>query len=264
MEIGLDDPEDYEALRRILEIGRLVRELRDKLPSDPVDLAPEGSDLGALMATLPEPPVDPRLSIYAGLDSAAGCFLQIVSFIKDGIPTTPVVLPTLARTALLAASRVVFVLGPDDASDRERNTRSMLRQESSGLMRLYAAAEQFQSFSALVPPQDVLDAQRARAESVNQGVPLLGEAVLLREMAWVVGKILAARGYADTAIAGQVSEHVAWTFNVYSGVAHGFAWPRLVPGTRSLPGHFIAELLLISNVTHLAFDLAIRRSTVRG
>ncbi len=262
VDIGLQGPDDYQALAQVLNTGGQVRELHDALPGNAVDLAPQGSDLATLIATLPEPPVNPRISIIAALNSAAGCLLQIVRFIEDDIPTPPVVLVTLARTALIAASRIVFVVGPDDARRRHRNMLIMVRQESDSLMRLYDAAERFQHLPALVPPPQVLVAQRARARQVRQDAPRLGEAETLQESAVVTGQILAERGYGGTETAEQLGEHVAWTFNIYSGAAHGFGWPGLVPGTQSLPGHFIAELYLISNATRLAFDLVARRSSV--
>ena len=261
MDIGLNNSDDFDALRKIVDISQSVERLRELLPANVLDLSPAGSDVAAFLGALPDPPVDPRLSIMTGLNSAAGCFLQIVRLITDNIPTEPVVLATLGRTALLGASRVVLVLGPDETGDRQVNAGIMLRQESESLMRLYNAAEKFVSFAALVPPQEVLNSQRIRAKAVAEGVPKLGEAAVLERTAAVVAQMLSTLPEYDEGVATQLREHLSWTFNVYSGVAHGFAWPRLVPGTSSLPGHFLAELTIIANVTHLAFALAIRRST---
>ncbi len=78
-----------------------------------------------------------------------------------------------------------------------------------------------------------------------------GEAKTLDSMAEIIGEILAR---ADSAVPQQelddhttvAKEHVRWMFNIYSGIAHGFAWPWLAPHTNSLPGHFIVELTLPS------------------
>ena len=78
-----------------------------------------------------------------GLQSAADCLSQIVRFIQDRTLTTPIVLQTLARTALLGGARVVFVLGSENANERDHNAKIVLRQESTSLMRLYDAAEKF-------------------------------------------------------------------------------------------------------------------------
>lgn len=68
------------------------------------------------------------------------------------------------------------------------------------------------------------------------------------------------RGTAELATVEK--EHVRWMFHVYSGVAHGFAWPQLVPGTQSLPGHFISEFTTAASVAHLAADITLRRAGI--
>jgi hypothetical protein len=127
-------------------------------------------------------------------------------------------------------------------------------------MRLYNAAERFVVFTALVPPPEVLNPQRIRAKAVAGEAPKLGEAAALDRAAAVFAGILSTHPEYTPDTATLLSEHLSWTFNVYSGVAHGFAWPRLVPGTQSLPGHFLVELTTVANITHMAFDLANRRS----
>lgn len=267
MEIGLSGPEDFEALARIIQTSQVIGHLRAELPSEAAALSPEGSDLAEMLEELPDPLVDIRLSIQASLRIAGDCLEQIVDFVEHlASPTTsskpakPIVLQTLARTALLASARVIFVLGSDDKGERERNAKIVLRQESKSLTRLYNEAESFQHLRALVPPQDVLDAQRARAELVNRSAPQFGEAKTLQEMAQLVGRLLVQNGEAMDDPAAMQGEHLSWMFNVYSGVAHGFAWPGLVPGTEDMPGHFLADLMMISGMTHLAFFLTLRRS----
>ena len=129
-------------------------------------------------------------------------------------------------------------------------------------MRLYRAAEKFVVLTALVPPQEVLDPQRVRAKAVTNEAEKLTETAALEKAAAVFAKILSAHPSYSDDMATQLREHLAWTFNVYSGVAHGFAWPQLVPRTESLPGHFVGELTTVASITHMAFDLTARRSKV--
>lgn len=262
MDIGLDGPADAEELCRTLGVIQAVADLCAQIPDDPAQLGVDDSKLSRLMKELPDPPVDPRLSLLAGLAAANGCLSQVARFIENSIPTTPVVLQSLLRTALLGAARVVFSLGPEKHDERVRNTLVTMRQETASLLRLYNAAEQFQQHSLLVPPAEVLEAQRRRAVDVIDCAPRRGESATLEEMAHVVGQLLVAAGYPD--ITEPHSEHIAWTFNVYSGVAHGFGWPRLVLGTRSMPGNFIAELSMVASTAHLASDLVISRSRTPG
>lgn len=260
MDIGVDAPEDFEELRRCLEVIKDVQHRHEAMDRTPEPLWTEDSAIARLVSELPDPPVDIRISIQAGLSATSGCLQQIAAFITDEIPTTPIVLGTLARTALLGAARIVFMLGPEHHAERLLNSGTVLRQETDSLMRLYRDAEQFTSLLAFVPPPDVLSAQRERAKPVNALGPALGEAKTLQAASLVVVDLRARGPLRDDSPAPMHSEHVAWTFNVYSGLAHGFGWPKLVPGTKSLPGVFTAELGLIVGVAQLAFHLFEQRS----
>lgn len=90
---------------------------------------------------MPDPPVDIRLSIHAGLRASYGYLTQIAAFVKDRIPTAPLVISTLARTTLLSAARVVVLLGPDGPEERHANGLKVMRQEATSLGRLYTDAE---------------------------------------------------------------------------------------------------------------------------
>ena len=260
MDIGLDGPEDYAALQKTLAMIQVIGQLGDSLPEDPALLGEPGSDLADLMNALPEPPVDLRLSISAGLATARAALLQISGFIVDGVPTTPSVLHTLVRSALLGVGRVVYVLGPPSAEARQENARMVLRQEGNSLMRAYSAFEQFKQLN-LVPPADIMAAQRERNNVVQCGTGAIREEKTLVAMATVIGEMLTANGY-ESPEGWPLAELMTWIFHVYSGVAHGFGWPRLVPGTDSMPGLFVPEFYMVTCVAQIAFDVTLRRTIV--
>ncbi len=79
----------------------------------------------------------------------------------------------------------------------------------------------------------------------------------LKEVARVIGEQLATSGFDDSVAPEVFAEHIMWIWHAYSGAAHGFAWPRLLPRT-----DFIADLGLVVPVTHLAFDVAQRRCRI--
>jgi hypothetical protein len=257
MNIGLDGPEDHAMLEKTLSMIHLIGQMHDSLPADAAHLGQPGSDLADLIVALPEPPVDLRMSIVAGLESARGALSQISSFIQDGIPTTLPVLQTLVRSALLGAGRVVYVLGPSSPQAREDNARMVLRQEAKSLMRAYSSFEQFKQLLLVVPPADVVAAQRERNDVLQRGAAVIGEEKTLMAMASVVAETLTANGFDSPE--GVPLEIMSWIFNVYSGVAHGFGWPRLVPDAV-----FVADLHMVTCVAHLAFDLTSQRSTAAG
>jgi hypothetical protein len=262
IDIGLDGPEDRLALDRIEVMIESIGQRYDSLPSDTALLAEPGSELADLIDSLPDPPVDLRISIRTGLASARGALSQISGLIRgDGdVPTTPAVLQTLTRSALLGAARVAYVLGPPSKEARQDNANMVLRQEGRSLILAYNAFEQFKVLRRLVPPADIVAAQRARNNAIQNGAQPISEYKTLMTMATVIGEMLAANGYGSRE-GEPLAEMMAWIFNVYSGVAHGFGWPHLVPGSESMPGHFISDLYMVTCVADFASDITMRRRT---
>jgi hypothetical protein len=136
----------------------------------------------------------------------------------------------------------------------------VLRQEGKSLMRAYSAFEQFKQLH-LIPPADIMAAQRERNKVVQSGARTVGEEKTLLAMATVIGEMLTANGY-ESPKGWPLAELMTWIFQVYSGVTHGFAWPRLVPGTDSMPGLFVPEFYMVTCVAHFAFDVTLRRTIV--
>ena len=130
IDIGLNSPEDLAELQRVFEIVTVVEDLHNRLFSNSAVLEDVDSAIGQLVKDLPDPPVDIRYTIIASLQTSRGCLAQIATLIKDGVPTSPVVLQTLLRTSLLSSGRVVYMLGPEDADARLAHARVVLRQDS--------------------------------------------------------------------------------------------------------------------------------------
>ena len=268
VDIGLNTQEDMDQLVQILTAINSMADLCDKLPDDPALLDQPTSDLRRLIDALPEPQVDLRLTITQGLGLARGTLGLVRDIFVDNSPAiSPSVLPVLLRSALLGAGRVLYMLGPEGESERIANTMVVLKQEADRCHRAYTQFAEFEQFQALVPPADIIAVyERRRADLMRDGRPP-GEARTLDSMAEVIGEMLAG---VDSAVpqqelddlAAAAKEHVRWMFNIYSGVAHGLAWPWLVPRTESLPGHFIADFTTAANVAHLAADTAIRRAGI--
>jgi hypothetical protein len=253
IDIGLDGPEDEQQLHHCIAVIDEVARIQDALPADPVQLG--GGQIYLLLAELPEPLVDLRLSLKAGVEAAHGALSQISLLINGSIPTTPVVVESLLRLALLGAGRVVYILGPETAEHRLANATVVLRQEARSLSKAYDAYEKFTQFRSLVPPQSVLTSQRLRNASLQGMGPLIGEEKTLAAMAVVIAQSLTRDGYAGLDTEAYLTEHCAWMFHMTSGCAHGFGWPRLLPSTGSFPGRFVSDLTLVANVSLLAVSL---------
>lgn len=257
-----------DQLVQTLRIVARMAELCDEMPDDPGRLGQPNSDLSRLIDALPEPQVDPRLTITRGLHLARGSLGLVRDIFVDNSPAiVPSVLPVLLRSALLGAGRVVYMLGPEDEHERIANTTVVLRQEADSYHRAYTQFAEFVQFGGLVPPPELVARYEQRRIDLMEGGKPPGEAKTLDSAAAVIGEMLAtAHGVVVEQelddVADAIKEHVRWIFHLYSGVAHGFAWPWLTPGTASLPGHFIADLTTVTNVAHLAADITIRRASI--
>lgn len=236
-------------------VTRIIQELAQHLPDLPQLLGEQGSDLRRLLEALPDPPVDPRVTILAGLRTAHDGLVYVAELAQDKRTVSSSILQSQLRAALLGAGRVVFMLHPDDHEQRLTNTRIALHQESKSLMQLYDAARHYQRLTDLVPPADVITAQKKRHAGVTAGVSPLGEGKTLQAMADTIAQALVTQDRASTEMAKTVAEHVGWMFNVYSSRAHGFGWPDLVPGV-----DVSADFSMVASITHIAVDTTLRRS----
>ena len=182
----------------------------------------------------------------------AGCGHQAnLTFLRCQHPCCQVV---AVSAALLAAGRLVFILGPEDPEVRLSNATRILRHESDSLHRLYTLASKFKKFIALIPPANVLEPQKRRHRHLESVTKRQSEATILRETAQIVGDLFLASGYDDGKEQPALTEHLLWIFNIYSGLAHGFGWPRLI-STQSIPGDFAGDLWNTAATNQIAVDL---------
>lgn len=269
VDLGLNTPEDCRQLQLILATIAEVDSGCSKLPTNLDELARPNTEIGELLAQLPEPQVDLRLTVVRGLTLARGS-LDLVRHIfgSSGPPIVPPILPVVLRSALLGAGRVAYMLGPEDENERIANSQIVLRQEAESYRMAYKSFSEFQQLAGLVPSQQVVETYETRraALMVNGRPPR--EAKTLDSMAEVIGELLNSAGINDglqgavSDPAAQIKEHVRWIFHVYSGIAHGLAWPWLVPSTEDLPGHFIADFTMIASIVNFAVSVTIRRAGI--
>ncbi len=254
IDIGLRSQADHDELTRTIQLIDTIEWLHGELFDSNFDLADWNGKVRSIAEGLPDPPVDIRHTLNASLQASQGCISQIGIFLKNNVPTSPVVLQALLRTSLLGSGRVIYVLGPEGPETRLANANIVLRQDSNSLIKAYAAFEKFEYSPTLRPTPEVLAPQRARFETLRAQGPPIGEEKVLAAMSRVVEEALKRKGYAMQD--GSLGERITWLFHVCSGSAHGFGWPRLVPGTESMPGVFLADLSLVAAVAHLAITMA--------
>ncbi len=130
----------------------------------------------------------------------------------------------------------------------------ILLQESESIQRCYKKTLNFIHLAGLVPSQDVVDQQNRRHQHLKTVSRNIRESEVLDEIAPIVGALLQAAGQYEPTDEARLREQLHWVFNIYSGIAHGFGWPKLVSGSRSLPGHFASDLWMTATVSLLAID----------
>ena len=256
MDLGLDSREAMSALYTSLDTIAVIEERVDQhLPGDPGQLGEPGSQIEALLRELRDPPVDIRLTMLQAVASARSSLSQVRTLIVEGLPTSPQVLATLCRTALMASCRLTFIVGPASEEDRRINATRILLQESKSLQRCYSHAMAFTKLHRLVPPAEVLINQNRRHAQLKATVKPVTESDLLTASAEIIADLLRSKGHVNNDMFKTVlAEHYQWIFNIYSGVAHGFAWTGLVPGTGSMPGDFSADLWATVCAAQIAID----------
>jgi len=181
VELGLDAPEALEALQRCLAVIAQIEERASKLPTHAAELGQPGSNIAELVSVLPDPPVDIRLTMLAAVTSSQACLSQISRLVVHQLETSPVVLATLCRAALLASSRLLLIVGPRDQGVRQANALRVLLQESESLQRCYKKAAAYTQLRGLVPPAHVLAQQLARHQYLKSITKSIRETEVLDE-----------------------------------------------------------------------------------
>lgn len=261
-----DDPRQQWGLQLALECVAQVGYLQRQMPEAWTELGGPGSDLERLLRDLPEGPVDLRQTLWDGLWTAWTCLDQVAEFAKGERSSSPQVTMILLRSALMAAARVVYAVAPHARPARRDRALAVMQQEAKSLLRLYKDADAFGTPMANLPPRDERDAQRRTAEALLAGSKQIGEAELLKEMARVSEELLSVERDHDDAHdpldRGGERDGLLWVFNVYSGIAHGYAWPTLMWKIGSYPTNFVGDLWLVAMIADRAHQLVMEASDI--
>jgi hypothetical protein len=263
-----DDPRQQWGLQLALECVTQVGYFQRQMPRAWTELGAPGSDLDRLVRDLPDGPIDLRQTVWEGLWTAWTCLDQVAEFAKGERSSSPQVTMILLRSALMAAARVVYAVAPHARPSRRDRALTVMQQEGKSLLRLYKEADTFSSPIANLPPQDQRDAQRHAAEALLAGSKQIVEAELLKEMARVSVELLNAER-ADSETHGPMDavgerDELLWVFNVYSGVAHGFAWPTVMWTIGSYPTNFVSDLWLVAMIADRAHQLVMEASDINS
>jgi hypothetical protein len=260
IDVGLGQPGAREYLDAQLEVVDHLGTLQEQIAR--LDPAPPTSELVRLTEAFPAAPINFALSTSAALAAARGALDQISPIMKGQLASSRIVLQALLRVALVGAGRVVFTLGPDDPEERLQNVKIVLAQESRSMAQALEAFVEFGSHG-LKPDEAYVAEHRRLDRRIREGTPRRGDGSVLLSMADVIGRALVTEGQLDVGDDPRLlAEQVTWTWHTYSGLAHGFAWPWLLPGTtadRAMPGDYVADLGIVVATAHIAFRKTLER-----
>lgn len=262
MDLGIDEPGAFERLVETLHIIDACSDRVTRLPTDPALLGNPGTNLHRwITEELPDPTVDPRLTIFSALETTLQCLAQIRRFCLDPEPsTTPVVIATLMRSSLLSGARPIFMLGSLNPEQQKNNILRVMRQESDSLFRHYNKSSNYVHLTNLIPPEEILIPQKERHARIVSLTKSLSETAMISEAVEIVAnRISEYSGTPSTAgvleYQQPLAEQLMWIFNAYSGKAHGYGWPRLTLHQRDLPGDFVADLTALVTLTGMAIHV---------
>lgn len=256
IDLGMYYPGDKEHLARAMAIIEILDSYERPLT------VPQGSPLDDLASVFQNPPLDLRATVIRSLDTVLDSLGQIRRYLTGETVTTPILLGVVMRSALLASSRVIFMLDPSGVECRRRNSLAVLRQESDSLQKFYKHAQSLKAASGLIPPKAILDDQLTRIVAVRSATEYVSESLMLDRMVDVIVKVLRTSKYAEMLPKeegmGILKEQVLLAFHSYSGITHGYSWPLLVPRTDSnLPYTFVGDVFMIASLGQTALELLV-------
>src|SRR5699024_7797604 len=87
----------------------------------------------------------------------------------------------------------------------------------------------------------------------------VGDGMMIKEAASIMAGLLVKQGLSHVGTA-ELSEHLEWVWHVWSGTAHGWAWPNYFPGMNEesrdiAPGHWVTDFRALTSLVQIALRL---------
>lgn len=262
IDLGTDDPQVAEILSRGLAIiDDVVSSLHDEVLA--IQELPPQCELLRLVTELPRGPLDVCGAIAVALASARDALDHISYLIQNPVPTSPIVLQALLRAALVGSARTLYVLLPQNPHTRLERGRAILAKDCESGRQGLGKFAAFEGMRAIAAPEELVAAvDNQRKELWPKGNPP-GDGKIIEGMTRSLVDALELAGLNEEFGPGILRDHSNWLWNTYSGVAHGYMWPRLLWGIssdRRLPGDFPLDLHQVATATHIALIAALSRS----
>lgn len=163
---------------------------------------------------------------------------------------------TLSRAALLCSTRVIYILGPADPDERVRNAERVIRTQATSQLRAIRRFSKFGVLKGIQAHSELVHSLRLVLDELPQGH--VTDTEMIASAALIIGSWLMSHGAEESPEA--LEDHLAWVWNNWSGIAHGWAWPKYVPGREdpnvdTAPGNWILDFHTVAMILHLALNM---------
>ena len=249
--IGIDSPEDRRILDEAIQITRTFKGLTTlKWPGPP------GSELARLDGAV-SGNITITDTLVSGQRSARASILHLTELFELGFEPRAAIAVSLSRAALVGAGRIIYVLGPEDPDERQTNAQKVATSQISSHLSAVRAANTFVDLEWLRAPDDLLQS----LDSIRAEMPpsRVGDGAMIKEAAAIMADLLVKQGSSQESTT-QLSEHLEWVWHVWSGTAHGWAWPKYFPGMKNeshdvAPGHWVTDFRALASLVQIALRL---------
>lgn len=264
IDFGLSDPEVAAHFDRALAIIEgPVSDLAQQVFGG--SALPMDSEIARLTSEAVPGPLDPTTSIMVAASAATGSLQQISTIFRDSVPSSPIVFQSLLRSALVGAARVIYVLFPLDPAERSSRVAAVLAQDASSGVKAYKEFTQLRGIEALRAPAQCLEDFKNQYDRLRESQPASRDGEIVDGMTAAIADALQADDSSNDALNRAILEdHAKLLWNTYSGLAHGYSWPRTLWGLspdRRIPGDFTMDLYHVATCTQVALLAILNRSS---
>lgn len=262
IDFGLEDPAVNAHFQRALAIidGPLM-DLEQRV--DSLERLGPDTELHRLHHATAAGPLDLSTAFFTALEASTGALHQISYLSSNEIPTSPIVFQSLLRTALVGSARVVYVLLPPDPDERLDRAAAVLAQDASSGIKALERYTQFNGLAGVRAPEELLTAFTAQKQELQQRRKSVRDGPVVGGMTDAIVDALELAGIGEDGEHAILRDHADWLWNTYSGLAHGYSWPRVMwslSGDRRIPGDFPMDLHHVATCTQVALVAFLARA----
>lgn len=254
IDFGLADPDVAAHFARALAIiDGPVTDLAERLST--ITTLGADTEINRLHHATASGPLDITAGLLTALQAATGALQQVSYLATNPVPTSPIVFQSLLRTALVGSARVAYVLLPANPDHRRDRAAAVLAQDAASGIKALQHYTQFDGLAGVRAPEELLTQFLAQKDELRRQQAPARDGDIVNGMIEAIVDALEVADVNDVTVSAILREHAHWLWNTYSGLAHGYSWPRsmwTLSGDRRIPGDYAMDLHQVSTSAHVA------------